>query len=274
MYSLVNNFIVAVSVFHGPDAASWQPVVTSETRDAIQSVHEEPGLAPLVAEDIWSEASKEASIDLLHAYINLQLIFDDSENLDAASSWWDQLLDKNPHAAASAVAQMDTKYIVWDLSQWPSDLANFISEYRAILMMALFESYQALHTEITVKQAEIDAFVPPDLTPPEGLPFRTDPSAVTDPKLKADYESRLKERARQRNAKVQLDKLKNVEGELLYSTSDNVIMLYKNANEQDVEHLVCILKDGGWDDSELATSISDDWPQLQHKLHFDQTGSP
>lgn len=265
MFKFVNKIGVVVSVLI-VGVSMGQPVITNESLDAVEVIQSEPGLAPVISANQWAEASQAASIELLHAYLNLQVVFDDNKYIETASKWWLQLLDQNPRAAAAAVARLDTKYIVWDISQWPTDRSAFLSEYRVALMVVLFESYQALSIEIDQLKAEIDAFVPPDITPPEGLPFRTDPSVVSDPVLRAEYQTRLNDRVKQRNAKVLLGELQNIEGELLYSTSNNVAILYKEAGDKEVQAFVDLLVGQGWAGSELAISVGDSWPIFQQKL--------
>ncbi len=244
----------------------WQPAVSDETIEVHQVLLSEPNLAGLASNQVWGNAIADSSLVLLHAYLNMQLIHEDPAEYAVATKWWNELLDNDPRSAAKAVAELDTQYVVWNVMSWPEDRSSFLTEYRISIITVLYESFFALQLKIGLLEQEINNFVLPDLTPPEGFPFRTDPASIQDPVKREEYRKRFNAIIRQREVKEIFDDHTNTLGELLYGTASNVSVLYRDIDGIELESLVNFICSNGWGPNEFTRKISSSWQEFDDEL--------
>lgn len=263
--SLINLMTTALVAF-SPPVTEWEPAITDQYLDQRSLAESEPSLLPLVAGQSWNGALTEAAIPLVHSYLNLQVVSDDPALYADAEQWWSRMLTEHPAEAALALARLDTKYIVWNVRSWPGTQARHADTYRYVIMKMIFQAHHALSNEIAVQRELIESQVPPDLTPPEGMPFRAAPSSIRDPELRAEYQARLDESARQRNERFALKDLENANGELLHVLPSNVEILYADAEQAEIDELVDLIDEYGWRQSQLTGALSKSWPAFRQRL--------
>lgn len=244
----------------------WEPLVSESVLEYREVLSTEPGLASMTEGGIWFEASIDAAVPLLRACIDTRIVLGSASRDGKSARWWEGMLRDNPAAAAGSVAELSKYYIVWDVAQWPDAYAAILPEYRVVLPEVLFEAYRALGRRLVELRAEVAAFKPVNLIPPEGLPFRADPSSVKDPQLRAEYQDRLDEIDRQRDVREELRWTENIRGEYEHILADDMRFLFKDATKDEIEQFAATAVKRQWTGTALFKAILEDWPELAHAI--------
>lgn len=248
------------------EPVEWQPLISERAIEAIGVIDDEPGFPAMAESEMWFEASVEGFAPLLRAHVDARLVFAGTVQETKSERWWNQTLEDNPVAGAAALSQLSTHYLVWHVEQWPASYNELLPQYRSVLTALFFQAYQASSDEAGELLAAVAAFSPVSLTPPEGLPFRSDPSSVKDPELRAEYQKRVDELGRQRAIREELRRAQNVLGEYENILAGEVKILFRDADEADIRQFVEAAVEQQWDKTNLFTAIVADWPELANLL--------
>jgi hypothetical protein len=137
-----------------------------------------------------------------------------------------------------------------------------LPRYRAVLTETLFEAYQAVRARAESLEAEIAGFEPISLTPPEGLPFRSDPSYIKDAGAREEYRQRLMTVARQEATREELRRAQNILGEYELILAGEVRVLYFEAAGDEVSQLADMIRQNNWETTALYQAIVKEWALL------------
>lgn len=262
MISFLALSTAAVTSTTQPADHAWSPLVSQRVVDQRETARHEPAADLAFEREMWVDAATEAAIPRLRAHIDSRVLFGGEAPEGVTAEWWSSALDRDPIAPAAALALLGSRYLVWHVDGWPASHAPVLPRYRAVLTKTLFEAYQALRTRAESLEAEIAGFMPVSLTPPEGLPFRSDPSYIKDAGAREEYHQRLMTVARQDATREELRRAQNIMGEYELILSGEVRVLYSEAAADEVRQLAGMIRENDWETTVLYQAIVKDWPGL------------
>ena len=234
----------------------WPPLVSPEAVRVHQLVPERlrPEAVPEQAAESWDQAKARANMELFRGYLNARLF--PLEHPHASSQqWWDQLIETDPPAAALAILELNTRYIVWDVESWPEETKPLLPQYRRAMLTSMTEAYLAAFRLRDTRRAEADAFEPVNLRMPNGLPASDDPSSYPDPALYEEYRKRFEEAARQAEARERLDHIENTVGEMEHFWPDQLARMLHGASPTERDSILTIIRTPPIADLPFAASI-------------------
>ncbi len=176
-------------------------------------------------ERVWQRASIHALVELLRGELTARTIGGDADGSD-----WDEALKQTPVLAAEAWLAVEQRYELWNTEPWPESLHASTEDYHLVVIAAALGTDTHLASHIAELWNHVEAIEPVNITPPEGLPFRTAPEVVRDPEKRAEYAARL-EKERQSKELV-----------ARFREAVNVQAFYRRAMEYNIAALITRLE--------------------------------
>ncbi len=245
---------IATSAFATPPP--WPPLVSPEVVQVHQLVpeHMRPEAVPEQAAESWDQAKARANMELFRGYLNARLFPLEHPHL-ASQQWWDQLLETDPPAAALAILELDTRYIVRDVESWPEETKPLLPQYRRAMLKSMTEAYLATLRLRDTRRAEVDAFEPVNLRMPNGLPASDEPSSYPNPELYEEYRKRFEEADRQVEARDRLDHIENTVGQMEHDWPEQIARMLHGASPTEHDSILTIIRTPPFADLPFAASI-------------------
>ncbi|RMH28031.1 MAG: hypothetical protein D6692_06885 [Planctomycetota bacterium] len=234
-------------------------MVSQDTINARQVVLEkdfsQKEMLAFAKDEMWWEHQAEAVIPVLRAYINGKILGSTTGKPHGAEVVWDYFLTSFPVAAADAVMEIDTRYVVWSLSLWPAAHDHIKPAYREYMMFVVIDCYERAKEVERDQRAAVDSLAPVDRTPPEGLPFGTDPAGVQDPNARKEFARRLAEIDHQRHLRAELDHTEHVLGMMEFQMPDNARLLLEDASVSEQRAIRMMIEKHSWWNSGIVQSM-------------------
>lgn len=258
--SIVSKLIVVALVTFQQEAAREAMIyVENDMIAARAAVLAAPETGPSLDADMWFQASADAYMPLIRAYLNEKVIFGELHATFHSARWWSLTLNSNP---AAALSEIDGRYDAWNLAAWPNSLNPLKSDYRIALVEAMFEVYLATTARVDQIRAEISGFMPVPLLDLR-FPAHTDPAWIKDPAIRAEYQARLDELARQQLVKQELKRTVGAVSGLAHGSGRAMKILYDGATGDELQALARLISGRDWTRNDLYRKIVEDWPELQ-----------